>query len=159
MDTEPATSADRVSKLGPTARTVAGNVRRLRQARGISLRALSSQLANGGRALSADAINKIENGCASDADAVTGRQVRRVDVDDLIALAGAFNVSPLALLLPWWVEPTTAVELTGTGTVTAAAAWAWAEGSHPLVVSAADPAGDAIRYRLDSRPAWARGQQ
>jgi transcriptional regulator with XRE-family HTH domain len=130
---------------GPTAQQVAANLRRLRVP--LSMAQLAARAAALGRTISIDSLSSIE----------LGR--RRVDVDDLMVLAQVLGVSPLALLLPCPDESSTAVELTGTGTVTAAAAWAWAEGSHPLVVSAADPAGDAIRYQLDSRPAWARGQQ
>jgi transcriptional regulator with XRE-family HTH domain len=130
---------------GPTAHQVAANLRRLRVP--LSMAQLVTRAAKLGRTISIDSLSSIE----------LGR--RRVDVDDLMVLAQALGVSPLALLLPCPDEPSASVELTGTGTVTAAAAWAWAEGSHPLVLSAADPAGDAIRYRLDSRPAWARGQQ
>lgn len=130
---------------GPTAHQVAANLRRLRLP--LSMAQLAARAAELGRTLSIDSLSSMELG------------QRRVDVDDLMVLAQALRVSPLALLLPSPRRGATPVELTGTGTVTAAAAWAWAEGSHPLVVSANDPTGDAIRYRLDSRPAWARGQQ
>jgi len=130
---------------GPTAQQVAANLRRLRVP--LSMAQLVARAAELGRTISIDSLSSME----------LGR--RRVDVDDLMVLAQVLGVSPLALLLPCSDGPTATVELTGSGSITAAAAWAWAEGSHPLVVSAADPAGDAIRYRLDSRPAWARGQQ
>lgn len=85
------------------------------------------------------------------------RGERRVDTDDLIALAIALRVSPLTLLLPWADTPGESAELTGSGPTTVAAAWAWADGRQPLAASATDPHGDAIRFQLDSRPAWARG--
>lgn len=83
---------------GATARTVASNVRRLREARGLSLRALSDEIQDRGWNLSADAINKIENGRDPDPDAVAPKQIRRVDVDDLVALAAVFDVPPATLL-------------------------------------------------------------
>ncbi|MFI1535597.1 helix-turn-helix domain-containing protein [Streptomyces anandii] len=121
--------------MGPTARTVAANLRRLREARGMSLRALSTEVGATGHTLSADAINKIENGRQEGA-----RQVRRADTDDLIALALALNVSPLALLLPP-VADDEPVELTAAVTVTSRAAWSWAEGRAAV---GAPEAADAV---------------
>ncbi|MET8766303.1 helix-turn-helix transcriptional regulator [Streptomyces sp. NPDC004658] len=69
----------------------------MRAARGLSLRELAARLASAGHSLSADAINKIENG----REAGDERQVRRVDVDDLHALAAALNVRPEQL----WAGP------------------------------------------------------
>lgn len=80
-------------QLGPTGRAVAANLKRLRQSRGMTLRQLSAELASRGRALSIDALNQIENGADEDQ-----RRFRRVDVDDLTALAAAFAV-PAATLL------------------------------------------------------------
>ncbi len=113
--------------MGPTAERVASNLRRLREARGISLRALSAELKKVGRTLSADAINKIENGRPLDAGAAEAKQVRRVDVDDLVALALVLNVSPLTLLLPS-TAGAEKVELTDSHAVTAHTAWQWAAG-------------------------------
>ncbi|MFJ8006052.1 helix-turn-helix domain-containing protein [Streptomyces fagopyri] len=111
-------------QMGPTARTVAGNLRRVREGRGLSLRVLSVLVKGTGHSLSADAINKIENG------------IRRADSDDLVALALALNVSPLSLLLPPTAgdEP---VQLTGGTTVPSHSAWNWAEGRQAI------PGGDA----------------
>jgi transcriptional regulator with XRE-family HTH domain len=117
-------------EMGPTARTVAENLRRLRDARGVSLRALSTELKAVGRTLSADALNKIENGRPSSADVDGTKQIRRVDVDDLIALALVLNVSPSALFLPAeWND--SQVCLTPTFSVSARTAWLWAEGRAP----------------------------
>ncbi|MFE7980594.1 helix-turn-helix domain-containing protein [Streptomyces cellulosae] len=114
-------------EVGPTGRAVAANVKRLRKARGLSLRALSAELKARGRTLSADALNKIENGAEPD-----GRGVRRVDVDDLAALAVVFGVSPAALLVPFTPQLNDSVSVTGAGAVPAIAAWEWATGRHPL---------------------------
>lgn len=55
---------------------------------------------------------------------------RRVDVDDLIALSIALNVSPLTLLLPPSAgdDP---VKLTESLSISSRNAWAWAEGHRP----------------------------
>lgn len=143
--------------MSATARTVADNVRRLRTARGMSLRALADELKEVGHPLSADALNKIENGRTLAPGTEEPKQVRRVDVDDLVALAQALRVSPKSLLLPWTETSNTPVEITGAGTVEARAAWDWAEGQKPLTVrDEGDRYGELLRFRVDSTPAWAR---
>ncbi|MGW0795881.1 helix-turn-helix domain-containing protein [Streptomyces sp. NPDC002692] len=120
-------------EMGPTARNVAANVRRVREDRGMSLRALSQELHKAGRTLSADAINKIENGRFEEGE-VGVKQVRRADVDDLVGLALALNVSPLTLLLPPTAgnEP---VSLTDAVAVTGHEAWSWGEGLRAVPVN------------------------
>lgn len=112
--------------MGPTARTVATNLRRLREARGMSLRALSTEVEKAGRTLSADALNKIENG-RHQGEEVPQKQIRRADVDDLVAIALALNVSPLTLLLPD-ASGDQIVELTDKRKVRSLTAWQWGEG-------------------------------
>ncbi|MFF9687297.1 helix-turn-helix domain-containing protein [Streptomyces sp. NPDC014623] len=144
-------------ELGPTGRTVAANVKRLREARGLTLRGLSAELKERGRPLSADALNKIENGAQAD-----GRAVRRVDVDDLAALSAAFGVGPLALLLPVDTEASTAVHVTGTQPVSAHSAWMWGTGEGPIEMPqerGTAASGRALyaavsHYRLHGLPHW-----
>ncbi|MEU0218941.1 helix-turn-helix transcriptional regulator [Streptomyces sp. NPDC006265] len=139
-------------ELGPTGRTVAANVKRLREARGLTLRALSAELKSRGRPLSADALNKIENGASEEP-----RQVRRVDVDDLMALAVVLGVQPNALLLPVDTEPLTEIEVTGSSArVPALIAWEWADGQTTLSAPASGHAAyqAAMLYRLHGRPHW-----
>ncbi|WP_327711298.1 helix-turn-helix transcriptional regulator [Streptomyces sp. NBC_00464] len=112
-------------EVGPTGRTVAANVKRLRESQGLTLRGLSAALKERGRPLSADAVNKIENGAAA-----PERGVRRVDVDDLMALAVVLDVPVITLLLPESVRGP--VELTGEGEVNGTLAWRWAQGRVPL---------------------------
>ncbi|MER8030764.1 helix-turn-helix transcriptional regulator [Streptomyces bauhiniae] len=120
-------------EMGPTARTVGANLRRLREARGISLRTLSERLNDAGRSLSADAINKIEN-CRLADGSTSAKQMRRADVDDLTALALVLNVSPLTLLLPA-ASGDERARLTDTVDVAARDAWRWAEGSQSIPVA------------------------
>ncbi|NUR04226.1 MAG: helix-turn-helix transcriptional regulator [Streptomyces sp.] len=75
-------------RVGPVGDIVRHNARRLRGTRGHSLRTLSLELKTIGRPLSADAILKVEQG------------LRRVDVDDLSALAVALGVTVTQLLEP-----------------------------------------------------------
>ncbi|MBB4711150.1 transcriptional regulator with XRE-family HTH domain [Streptomyces luteogriseus] len=136
---------------------MADNVRRLRTARGMSLRALAAELKEIGHPLSSDALNKIENGRTPAPGTEEPKQVRRVDVDELMALAQALRVSPMSLLLPWTETPNTPAEVTAAGTVEARAAWEWANGQKPLTVwNEEDRYGELLRFRVDSTPAWAR---
>ncbi|MEV7600047.1 helix-turn-helix transcriptional regulator [Kitasatospora sp. NPDC089797] len=100
---------------GPTAGRVAENVERIRKARQLHQKDLSARLREVGRPMLPTVVSKIERG------------ERRVDVDDLVALALALNVSPTTLLLP----PTssdTPVALTECVSVASRTAWQWAEG-------------------------------
>ncbi|MFF1655793.1 helix-turn-helix domain-containing protein [Streptomyces sp. NPDC058255] len=142
-------------ELGASGRAVAANVKRLRKDRGWSLKVLSEALDGVGRKLSQDAINKIENGAAED----TTKQIRRVDVDDLVALAVAFNVNPSALLLPLTDDPTEIVKVTGVGDVSADRAWDWADGEMPLKdVKPGDPTGVILQFQFYARPPGRRLQ-
>ncbi len=116
-------------QYGPTAGTVAGNVKRLREVRGLTIYQLSAMLRAAGRPITPAAVGKIE------------RQERQVTVDDLMALAVALGVSPVTLLLPANTRgpkdanglPTQAVtEVTGAGEVAVADAWRWAWCDDPL---------------------------
>lgn len=75
---------------GLTAQAVAANIRRLRKESGISVRDLAARTRDSdGVGLGPNAISEAE----------LGRQ--RVDVDDLVRIARALDVSPTALLFPW----------------------------------------------------------
>ncbi|HNP57521.1 MAG TPA: helix-turn-helix transcriptional regulator [Gordonia sp. (in: high G+C Gram-positive bacteria)] len=80
--------ATRPIDIGDVGRTVAANVTRYRKRRGYSMRALAEELTTNGRTMSASAISQIEN------------TARRVDVDDLFAIAVALDVTPDLLLMP-----------------------------------------------------------
>lgn len=75
--------------LGPIGHCVRANVAALRKARGLSQAQLAANLTGIGRSVRGPMIQAIEAGC------------RRVDVDDLVALAGAFGVQPAELLVPY----------------------------------------------------------
>jgi transcriptional regulator with XRE-family HTH domain len=71
---------------GPVGKAVARNIRRLRDSQGLSLHELSGRLRRIGRPILPSGISKIEAGS------------RRVDVDDLAALAHALGTDPNTLL-------------------------------------------------------------
>jgi len=73
---------------GRTNEHVASNLRRARHSIGVDLRELSARITQVGRKISPSALSKIETGD------------RRVDVDDLTALAYALETTPASLLTP-----------------------------------------------------------
>lgn len=70
------------AKLGAAGREVAARVRQVRELRRLSVRELSERLERVGRPILPSGVTKIEQGA------------RRVDVDDLVALANALEVLP-----------------------------------------------------------------
>lgn len=130
-------------EMGPTAATVAANVRRLRdEVRGWSTYELAGQLAKAGRPIAPSAVSKIERG------------ERQVTVDDLLALAYVLRVTPNALLLPCTAEGD--VELTAAGTYAAGDVWEWAEGNRPLSLPEGDDGTAHNQFQADVRPAGRR---
>src|SRR5262245_40913809 len=80
--------AKRAIEIGAAGRRVAENLERLRGDRRLSQTDLSTLLTRLGRQMSAYSISKIES------------TDRRIDVDDLVALAVALDTTPNRLLLP-----------------------------------------------------------
>ncbi len=119
----------------PVGRRVAANIRTLRNARRMSTLRLAARLAELGRPIIATGITKIE------------ANHRRVDVDDLVALALALDVSPNRLLLPGeggsshfqtahgmgTTSDGSELELTSVVRVPVLDAWQWATGEMPLL--------------------------
>lgn len=121
---------------GPTTRTVASNVRRLRERAGLSVPQLSGKTGELGYRIPPEAIHKIE----AARDARPG--ARHINVDEVTVLAVALGVSPLALLLPPTVRGDT--EVTGAGKLPARDAWRWARGRERLKRDRADSQGLGI---------------
>lgn len=113
---------------------VAANVKRVREARNLTVRALSQRLGDLGHPLLPSGITKIEQG------------ERGVDAVDLVALAVALRVNPNALLLPDRAgdDP---VALTSSTHVPGWAAWSWADGRQPLPTQPAE--GDEPYYTTE----------
>lgn len=116
----PQEKASRV-ELGPTGIAFAENMKRLRVAQGLSLRELADVLKENRHVIAHSGLSKIEN------------KTRRVDVDDLMAIAVALGVPPLALLLPIARSPYDNVELSGWGSEIVLNAWKWATTGSPLI--------------------------
>ncbi|MFJ8844338.1 helix-turn-helix domain-containing protein [Streptomyces cyaneofuscatus] len=87
--------ASRTYRAGAAAEHTARTVAAEREARGWEQRELAERLTRAGRPMTQPIVSRIESGA------------RRVDVDDLVALADAFGVSP-AVLLPAAADETDA---------------------------------------------------
>lgn len=123
--------------LGGTGETVRENVKRLRG--GMQYKELSERLSELGRPIPPLGLRRIEAG------------ERRVDVDDLVALAVALGVSPLAILLPTDGAHDLASPLTGVTDREVAhnVQWKWALGQEPLTMGTA---ADNKRFAVASVP-------
>ena len=107
-------------------RYVIENLKQLRDARRLTYRELADRLAELGRPIPTLGLSRIEKG------------TRRVDADDLVALAIALGVNPAALLLPRDTGPGDEIELAENFPAAAVAAWEWSAGHYPLPVPDAD---------------------
>lgn len=132
----------RAVEVGPTGRTVADNLARLRKVRGYSTRQLAAEMERKGRPVSASGITRMEKGD------------RVVTADDLVALAAIFGVSPVSLLLPLTTSADTPVEITGGGTVDALRAWEWGIGRLPLRTAPEHERTQLAEHRLYGMPQW-----
>ncbi|WP_192497770.1 helix-turn-helix domain-containing protein [Pseudoclavibacter sp. CFCC 13611] len=133
-------------ELGPTGQTVAKNVRRLRDGQNLTYAALSKRLTENGHRIPELGLRRIE------------AEARRVDADDLTALAVALDVSPLTLLLPEQGDPWTTAEITGFANERGAnVLWLWGRGDEPLTVHSF-PGGtevdniETLRFKSIAKP-------
>ncbi|WP_255789050.1 helix-turn-helix domain-containing protein [Mycobacteroides abscessus] len=134
-----------LDSLGPTGSTVARNIERLRKARGLAFTELASRLEKVGRAIPTLGLRKIESGG------------RRVDTDDLVALALALNVSPITLLIPPSDDNGVTVHVTSaSAAVTVEEFWEWLTANRPLPApSGAESEGDLwFGFVRNAWPAW-----
>jgi transcriptional regulator with XRE-family HTH domain len=95
----------------------------------------------------ASAVSKIE------------QRERRVDVDDLVALAVALDTTPNRLLLPGTASEADEVELTPEARVSAIDAWRWATGESPLPIDALPPSHQMLIRDDRSRGMFRRENQ
>jgi len=132
------------TQVEATGENVRANVVRLRKARGLTTYQLAQLMAKAGRPIPQSGISRIESGG------------RRVDVDDLTALAVVLGVSPAALLLPLTDSDQAEVEVTGGGTVRAVEAWDWASSRRPLKLTSGKEQTQLLEHQLYSLPPWLR---
>lgn len=125
------------SELGLTALVVAANVKRHRERMGLGFAQLSRELVRAGRDIPPLGLGRIESGD------------RRVDVDELTALAAAFGVCPATLLMPKLEDQEAMTQLTGTEKAQAQRLWSWLTGSYPL-------GGSVLAFFNVALPLWER---
>jgi transcriptional regulator with XRE-family HTH domain len=129
-------------EIAQTGVCVAEGIQTLRKARGLSLQGLSDRLSALGRPIPLASLSKVEN------------RTRRIDADDLVALAVALGVNPNRLLLPVDGD---VVTLTPALTAGLAEAWMWADGQAPLLAEGVpDPGQTTEDFAHHARPT---GQQ
>jgi transcriptional regulator with XRE-family HTH domain len=124
-----------------TAKTVSANVKRLRSQQNLGLRGLANKLGEVGRPLGHSAVDQIEKG------------KRRVDVDDLMALAAALDVSPATLLMPVGEKDEEATVTAHTAKLTCGHAWDWITARRP-VTSDGPMSASLVAWWARSRPVW-----
>jgi transcriptional regulator with XRE-family HTH domain len=140
--------AKRAIEIAAVGSRVAENLEHLRAERRLSQTDLSALLKRLGRQMSAYSISKIET------------TDRRIDVDDLVALAVALDTTPNRLLLPAAARETDDVELTPEVRTSAVDAWRWAAGEEPLPIGVLPPTcQEAVRddhgratFRRENQP-------
>ena len=134
----------RAIETGPTGRTVGKKLADLRKTRGLTTRQLSAKLERAGRPIPASGITRMESG------------ERQVTADDLAALAGVLNTSPITLLLPsTWGD--TDIEVTGKGLIKASIAWRWVRGLSPANDWGTDDG--VVTAGPDDDEYWDRGER
>jgi hypothetical protein len=144
--------ATRRLELGPVGRRLARNLAALRMARQSNQPQLARLVAQLGRPMTGPVLSKTE------------QLDRRVDVDDLVALAVALGATPNRLLLGPRRDDSQ-IELTPNLAVSADRAWLWAGGEEPLPIPMPgfpEPGSPAwleyrSRFRAENRPwghAW-----
>ncbi|MER5822777.1 helix-turn-helix transcriptional regulator [Streptomyces mirabilis] len=134
----------RANDLGPTGTRVAENVKALRESLPLTTEQLAERVTGYGRPMRANTITKIE------------KMQRRVDVDDLVALALALETRPTALLLPHTIA-IDEFQITEGKTDTAYHAWRWMDGERPLDLPEDDDGTAYNRFQMRAQPVGLRG--
>jgi transcriptional regulator with XRE-family HTH domain len=109
-------TSEQRAALGPAGEVLARNIQRIREGQRLTFVALSERLAAAGRPIAVLGLRRIERG------------ERRVDVDDLLALAHALGVAPVDLLVPGSAADDEPYEVTPAVSTTAETAREWIAG-------------------------------
>lgn len=131
--------AGKKTQEGPTGEAVRANVKRFREALNLTFAELSRRLDVLGNPIPSLGLRRIEQGD------------RKVDVDDLVALAVVLKVTPSILLLPDTGNRDDHVEATGVRDITAQKLWGWIRNGDAI------PNEDGVmdlNYVVNSVPRW-----
>ncbi|MBD3946345.1 helix-turn-helix domain-containing protein [Nocardioides ganghwensis] len=128
---------------GPTSATTRANIAHFRTEAGMTYAELSRELERRGHLIPPLGLRRIESG------------ERRVDVDDLVALALALDVNPNALLMPRERGSSIDCAVTGYsgGPLHTAMAWRWATGHLSLTRPPNDSSSFSWQFMKRVRPA------
>lgn len=138
--------AGKKTELGATGAIAAENVKRLRELHGLSYAELSRRLEDMGRPIPPLGLRRIETGD------------RRIDVDDLIALALALKSSPVTLLVADDSDPEGLSTATGLRSgAPARRLWKWLIAEDP-VAGKSRTADEQIDWWRSALPAWRRSE-
>lgn len=137
------TEQSKKNPLGPTGEVVRANVKHLREAHGLTYKELSERLAKIERPIPTLGLSRIEAGN------------RRVDADDLVALAVVFNVSPLTLLLPrQTIDEWAYTRLTDGTFVLVDDAWRWALNERALPAEPGERPDQDVQEQYERLSQW-----
>jgi|SRR5215217_965559 len=130
--------------LGPTGKAVCANVKRWRDEKNLTYAELARRLERIGRSIPVLGLRRIES------------EDRRVDADDLVALALAFEVAPITLLMPGMpraADRHAKVAVTGVkGRVSAEKLWLWLAAENPLTEMS------VWTFMVNAQPEWRHAQ-
>jgi transcriptional regulator with XRE-family HTH domain len=101
---------------GPTGNTISENVKRMRESQNLTYAELSRRLAKLESPIPELGLRNIEKG------------QRKIDADELVALAHVLSTTPSMLLMPKVESPETSVTITGMADVPASEVWEWLSG-------------------------------
>ncbi len=139
-------------QIGETGRAVASNIAitRARMRPRLTVAELAERIQQLGRPITRQALSDIE------------AERRRVDVDDLVAIAAALGVSPATLLMPETFDETEVEPVLDGLQLPAGILWSWLTAEHPLdVPEPTEQYGidvEAFKQRAKPRWVWAREQ-
>jgi len=137
--------AGKKNELGPTGETAADNVKRIREKLRITYAELSRILEDSGRPIPPLGLRRIEDG------------ERRIDADDLVALAFALKVSPITLLMPNTDSKDEEVSVTGNrDTVPADQLWKWLRADRAIAGN--ETSDSLVDFYTSALPTWRRLQ-
>lgn len=140
-DKEPKKAARKSARLGASGEIVRQRIREVRDAQDVTAAQLSARLKDMNRPIPLLGIQRIESG------------ERRVDVDDLVAIAVALEVSPTTFLLPNSHDRGDEVPMTGLKKKhTAGELWDWLRIDH--YVEAAKTGMAQFEFIKRAAPSW-----
>lgn len=133
--------AGKKTTIGPTGESLSANVKRLREGQNLSFAEMSRRLAACGRPIPELGLRHIERG------------QRKVDVDELTALAIVLKTTPAYLLIRDTANHDDPVKVTGANELPAIEVWGWLTGNTSTLGGSGRTDSDLQTF-LNSEPRW-----